>query len=50
MVVVDFKLVAFVSVKCDHVLCPVQFLFLQKMADFKEQCISSSCFRLAKLV
>jgi len=25
--------------KCDHVLCPVQFLFLQKMTHFKEQCI-----------
>ena len=37
--VVDFKVVACVAVKCDHVLCPVQFLFLQKMTDFKEQVI-----------
>jgi len=37
--VVDFKVLACVAVKCDHVLCPVQFLFLQKMTDFKEQCI-----------
>ena len=29
--------------KCDHVLCPVQFLFLQKMTDFKEQC---TCIKL----
>ena len=37
---VDFIVVACVAVKCDNVLCPVQFLFLQKMTDFKEQCIS----------
>jgi len=37
--VVDFKVVACVSVKCDHELCPVQVLLLQKMTDFKEQCI-----------
>ena len=24
--------------KCDHVLCPVQCSFLQKMTEFKEQC------------
>ena len=36
---VDFKVVECVAVKCDHVLCLVQFLFLQKMTDFKEQCI-----------
>jgi len=32
-----------VAVKCDHVLCPVQFLFLQKVTDFKERCI---CIKL----
>jgi len=30
-------------VKCDHVLCPVQFLILHKMTDFKEQCM---CIKL----
>ena len=34
--VVDFKVVPCVAVKC-CVLCPVQFLFLQKMTDFKGQ-------------
>jgi len=42
--VVEFKVVACVAVKCDHVLCPVQFLFLQKMTDFKEQCICIKLF------
>ena len=37
--VVDFTVVACIAMKCDHVLCPVQFLFLQKMTHFKEQCI-----------
>ena len=37
--VVNFKVVACVAVRCDHVLCPVQLLCLQKMTDFKEQCI-----------
>jgi len=37
--VVDFEVVTCVAVKCDHVLCPVLFLFVQKMTDFKEQCI-----------
>ena len=41
--VVDLKAVACVVVLGDHVLCPVQFLFLQKMTDFKEQCI---CIKL----
>ena len=41
--VVDFTVVACVAVQCDHVLCPVQFLCLQKMTDFKEQCI---CIKL----
>ena len=35
--------VACIAVKCDHVLCPVQFLFLQKITDFEEQCI---CIKL----
>ena len=34
---------ACVAVKCNHVLCTVQVLLLQKMTDFKEQCI---CNRL----
>ena len=34
---------ACVAVKCYHVLCLVQFLFLQKMTDFKEQCL---CIKL----
>jgi len=41
--VVDLKVVACVAVLGDRVLCPVQFLFLQKMTDFKEQCI---CIKL----
>ena len=41
--VVDFKVVACIAVKCDHVLCLEQFLFLQKMTDFTEQCI---CIKL----
>jgi hypothetical protein len=32
--VVDFKVVACVAMQCGHVLCPVQFLFVQKMKDF----------------
>ena len=42
--VVGFKVVACVAVQCDHVLYPMQFLFLQKMTDFKEQCICSKLF------
>ena len=34
---------ACVAVKCERVLYPVQFLFLQKTTDFKEQCI---CIKL----
>jgi len=41
--VVDLKVVACIAVLGDCVLCPVQFLFLQKMTDFKEQCI---CIKL----
>ena len=37
--VVDFKVVVCIALKCDHVLCPVQCLFLPKMTDFKEQYI-----------
>ena len=40
--VVDF-VVPCVAAKCDHLLCPVQFLFFQKMTEFKEQCI---CIKL----
>ena len=46
---VDFKVVACVTVKCDHVLCSVQFLFLQKMTDFKKQCICIKLFQIGKL-
>ena len=42
--VVDFEALAIIAVKCDHVLCPVQFLFLQKMIDFKEQCVCIKLF------
>ena len=36
--------------KCDHVLCPVQFLFLQKMTEFKEQCIDVKLlFQIGKI-
>ena len=35
--VVNFKVVACVAVQCDRVLCPVQFLCLQNMTNFKEQ-------------
>ena len=45
--VVDFKALAIVAVKCDHVLCPVQFLFFQEMTDFKEQCM---CIKLLLLL
>ncbi len=41
--VVDFKVAACVAVRCEHVLCPVQFLFLQKMTDSQKQCI---CIKL----
>ena len=41
--VVNFKVVARIAVKCDGVLCPVQFLFLQKMTYFKKQC---TCIKL----
>jgi len=37
--VVNLKVVACAAVQCDRVLCPVQFLCLQKMTDFKERCI-----------
>ena len=41
---------ACVAEKCDHVLCPVQFLFLQKMTDFKEQSICISLlFQIVKI-
>ena len=40
---------ACVAVKCDHVLCPEQFLFLQKMRDFKEQCICINLFQIGKI-
>ncbi len=42
--VVDFRVVACIAVKCYHVLCLVQFLFLQKMTDFKEQYICIKLF------
>ena len=42
--VVDFKALAIVAVKCDHVLCPLQFLFLQEMTEFKEQCMCIKLF------
>jgi len=48
--VVNFKVVARIAVKCDGVLCPVQFLFLQKMTYFKNNAHASSCFILAELV
>ena len=32
-----------------HVLCPLQFLFLQKMTDFKEQCMCIGLFRIGKI-
>ena len=47
--VVHFKVVACFAVKCDHVLCPVQFLFLQKMSDFKEQFICIKLFQIGKI-
>ena len=41
---------ACVAEKCDHVLCPVQFLFLQKMTDFKEKSICISLlFQIVKI-
>ena len=46
--VVDFKVVACFAVKCDHVLCPVQFLFHQKVTDSKEQCICIT-FQIGKI-
>ena len=46
----DSIVVACVAVKCDHVLCPVQFLFLQKITDFKEQCICIKLFQIGKIV
>jgi len=48
VVIVDFKVVACVPVKCGHVLYPLQFLFLQKMADFKEQCICIKLFQIGR--
>ena len=33
----------------DHVLFPVQCLFLQKMTDFKEQCICIKLFQIGKV-
>jgi len=41
--------VACVAVLGDHVLCPVQFLFLQKMTDSKEQCICIKFFQIGKI-
>ena len=38
-----FQSFGHIAVKCDRVLCLVQLLFLQKMTDFKEQCI---CIKL----
>ena len=46
--VVDFQVVAYVAVKCDHMLCPVQFLFLPKITDFKEKCICIMLFHIGK--
>ena len=47
--VVDFKVVVCIALKCDHVLCPVQCLFLQKMTGFKEQCICNKLlFQIGK--
>jgi len=43
VIVADLKVVACIAVKCGQVLCPVQFLFLKKMTDFKEQCM---CIKL----
>jgi len=41
--------VACVTVLGDRVLCPVQFLFLQKITDFKEQCICIKLFQIGKI-
>ena len=40
---------ACIAVKSDHVLRPVLFSFLQKMADFKEQCICIKLFQIGKI-
>jgi len=47
--VVDFKVVACVAFLGDRALCPVQFLFLQKMTDFKDQCICIKLFQIGKI-
>ena len=47
--VVDFKVVACVALLGDRALCPVQFLFLQKMTDFKDQCICIKLFQIGKI-
>jgi len=41
--------VACVAVQGDRVLCPVQFLFLQKMTDFKEQGRCIKLFQIGKI-
>ena len=40
---------ACIAVKCEHVLHPEQLLFLQKMTNFKEQCICIKLFQIGKI-
>ena len=41
---VDFKVVVCIAVKCEYVVSSA-VLFLQKMTDFKEQCICIKLFQ-----